>query len=185
MAKSSAHLEKATFAGGCFWCMEPPFKKLPGVQKVVSGYTGGQKENPSYEEVCSGATGHCEAVEIHFDPSEIGYKELLDVFWQNIDPTTPNQQFADVGTQYRTAVFYHNEEQRRLAEESKRRLEKSGRFSRPLVTEITPASSFYPAEEYHQNYHTKNPLHYQMYSQGSGRGRYLREAWGAKKEISH
>ncbi len=178
-------LEKATFAGGCFWCMEPPFVSLKGVVSVTSGYTGGHKKNPTYEEVSSGATGHAEAIEILYDPSRVAYSELLDVFWRNIDPTTPNQQFVDVGTQYRSAIFYHNEEQRRLAEESKIKLEKSGRFDKPVATEITQATTFYKAEEYHQKYYQKNPIRYKFYRYNSGRDQYLKKAWGDKAEVKN
>ena len=171
-------LEKATFAGGCFWCMEPPFEHLPGVVAVTSGYTGGRTPNPTYEDVCSGTTGHAEAVQVVYDPSKISYAQLLDAFWRNIDPTTSNQQFVDVGSQYRTAIFYHDEEQKRLALESKERLQQSGTFTKPIVTEIAPASAFYPAEEYHQGYHKKCPLRYQMYRMGSGRDQYLKKVWG-------
>lgn len=177
-----AKLEKATFAGGCFWCMEPPFVSLKGVASVTSGYTGGHKKNPTYEDVSSGATGHAEAIEILYDPAQITYSGLLDVFWRNIDPTTPNRQFVDIGTQYRSAIFYHNEEQRRLAEESKARLEKSGRFDKPIVTEIVPASAFYKAEEYHQKYYQKNPIRYKFYRYNSGRDQYLKKIWGKKAE---
>lgn len=177
---SARRLDRATFAGGCFWCMEPPFENLPGVVSVTSGYTGGQKADPTYEEVCSGATGHAEAVEILFDPAKIGYEKLLEVFWRNIDPTTPNRQFSDVGSQYRTAIFFHSEEQRRLAEESKKALEESGRVPTPVVTEIVPASTFYPAEEYHQRYHEKNPIRYKLYRAGCGRDRRLKELWGTR-----
>ncbi len=172
------HLAKATFAGGCFWCMTPPFEKLEGVVSVVSGYTGGAKANPTYEEVSSGETGHAEAVEVTYDSTKIGYDKLLRVFWRNIDPTTNNRQFADAGTQYRTAIFYHGEEQKRLAQESKAALEKSGKFDKPIVTEITAASAFYPAEEYHQDYHKKNPVRYKAYKIGSGREHYLEKTWG-------
>ncbi|MCX7668116.1 MAG: peptide-methionine (S)-S-oxide reductase MsrA, partial [Atribacterota bacterium] len=140
------NLEKATFAGGCFWCIESAFEKVPGVVKAISGYTGGHKEHPTYEEVCTGETGHFEAVEITYDPEKISYQELLHIFWQNIDPTDPGGQFVDRGSQYRTAIFYHTESQRVAAEKSKEALEKSGRFSKPIVTEILPASTFYPAE---------------------------------------
>lgn len=170
--------EKATFAGGCFWCMEGPFEQLEGVISVTSGYTGGEKVNPTYEEISSGATGHAEAIEILYDSSKITYEQLLEVFWRNIDPTTHNQQFADHGTQYRTAIFYHNEEQRQLAEASKQRLASSGKFRGPIVTEMTPASTFYPAEDYHQDYHKKNPLRYKLYHEGSGRAGFLRKLWG-------
>jgi methionine-S-sulfoxide reductase len=170
--------EKATFAGGCFWCMEPPFDVLPGVISTTAGYTGGAERNPTYKEVSSGKTGHCEAVEIVYDPARIGYAQLLDVFWRNIDPTTPNRQFVDVGPQYRTAVFYHGEEQKRLAEASRKQLEASGRFGEPIVTGITPASAFYPGEEYHQDYYKKNPVRYNFYRWGSGRDEYLDKIWG-------
>jgi methionine-S-sulfoxide reductase len=170
--------EKATFAGGCFWCMEPPFMDLKGVESVTSGYIGGHVKNPTYEQVCTGRTGHTEAVQIVFDLQKISYQELLDIFWRNIDPTTENQQFADEGTQYRTGIFYHGQEQRRLAELSKEQLENQGIFDAPIVTEITAATEFYPAEEYHQKYCRKNPGHYKMYRAGSGRESYLEELWG-------
>ena len=176
MSESSE--EKATFAGGCFWCMEPPFEQLEGVKAVVSGYTGGKKEKPTYEEVSSGRTSHAEAVQITYDPAIVSYEKLLEVFWRNIDPTTEDAQFADVGSQYRTAIFYHSEEQRRLAEASKERLAKSGKFARPIVTEIQPAGPFYPAEEYHQDYYKKNPGHYKRYRFGSGREGFLKKTWG-------
>jgi methionine-S-sulfoxide reductase len=175
-------LEKATFAGGCFWCMEPPFEKLDGVNAVISGYTGGHTENPTYEEVSSGRTGHAEAVEVQYDPSRITYAKLLDVFWHNIDPTTRDRQFVDIGSQYRTAIFYHNEEQRRLAEESKRTLDVSGRFGKPIVTEIVPAGKFYPAEEYHQDYYKKSSTRYKFYRFNSGRDQYLDRIWGKDRD---
>jgi methionine-S-sulfoxide reductase len=175
-------LEKATFAGGCFWCMEPPFEKLDGVNAVISGYTGGHTENPTYEEVSSGRTGHAEAVEVQYDPSRITYAKLLDVFWHNIDPTTKDRQFVDIGSQYRTAIFYHNEEQRRLAEESKRMLDASGRFGKPIVTEIVPAGKFYPAEEYHQDYYKKSSTRYKFYRFKSGRDQYLDRIWGKDRD---
>ena len=175
------HLEKATFAGGCFWCMQPPYDKVEGVVSSRVGYTGGTKPNPTYEEVCTGKTGHAEAVEITYDPSQVNYEALLDIFWRNINPTTTNQQFADVGTQYRTAIFYHNEEQKRLALASKEKLQKSGKFDRPITTEIIPASAFYPAEEHHQGYYKKCPIPYQLYKVGSGREHYLKETWGGKE----
>jgi len=170
-------LETATFAGGCFWCIESSFEELEGVKEVVSGYTGGVKENPTYEEVCSGNTGHAEAVRIRFDPSVITYSELLDLFWKQIDPTDKNGQFVDRGSQYRTAIFYHGQEQKRLAEESKKRLEAARRFDRPVVTEIVEASAFYPAEDYHQNYCRLNPVRYRLYRSNSGRDRFLEGAW--------
>lgn len=172
------NLAKATFAGGCFWCMEPPFDELAGVAATIAGYTGGHKKDPTYPEVTAGTTGHAEAVQILFDPRQVSYEKLLEVFWRNIDPTTPDRQFCDVGSQYRTVIFYHDEEQRRLAEESKRRLEASGRFNAPIVTEIVPAGEFYPAEEYHQDYYRKNPIRYKFYRAGCGRDRRLRVLWG-------
>jgi peptide methionine sulfoxide reductase msrA/msrB len=171
----------ATFAGGCFWCMVTPFEEQPGILKVVSGYTGGHKENPTYEEVCSETTGHYEAVQITFDPTVFPYRKLLETFWQQIDPTDPGGQFFDRGDSYRTAIFYHDEEQKRLAEESKQMLEESGRFDKPIATQILPASTFYPAEEYHQDFHKKNPLHYQRYRYASGRDAFIRRHWGDTK----
>ena len=170
--------ETATFAGGCFWCMEHPFDELEGVVSVTSGYTGGHKENPTYEEVSSGTTGHAESVQVVFDPARVEYRKLLDVFWKNIDPTVANRQFCDVGTQYRSAIFYKDEEQRRLAEESKEALERSKRFPGPVMTQIVPASAFYPAEDYHQHYYRKNPLRYRFYRSGCGRDGRLDELWG-------
>jgi len=175
-------IERATFAGGCFWCMEPPFEKLKGVDAVISGYTGGHTENPKYGEVTSGTTGHAEAVEVHYDPAQTTYAELLDVFWRNIDPTTKDRQFVDTGSQYRTAVFYHSEEQKRLAEDSKKKLDASGRFGKPIVTEILPAGKFYPAEEYHQDYYKKSATRYKFYRFNSGRDQYLERIWGKEKE---
>lgn len=171
-------LDKAIFAGGCFWCMEPPFDKLDGVLSTTSGYTGGREEDPTYKEVSSGRTGHAEAVEVVYDPSRVSYQELLDVFWRNIDPLTRDAQFCDHGSQYRTAIFFQGEEQQRLAEESKRRIEESGILEGPIVTELTPASDFYPAEEYHQDFYKKNPTHYKRYRTGCGRDRILASIWG-------
>ena len=168
---------KATFAGGCFWCMEPPFDKLDGVISTISGYTGGKKKNPTYEEVSAGNTGHAEAVQVTYDPKKITYEKLLDVFWHNVDPLTPNRQFCDAGSQYRTVIFYHDETQKRLAEESKKALSK--RFKEPIVTEIVPASEFYPAEDYHQDYYIKNPLRYKFYRYNCGRDQRLEALWGA------
>jgi peptide methionine sulfoxide reductase msrA/msrB len=176
--KPPAGLAVATFAGGCFWCMETPFEKLPGVSATISGYTGGTKPDPIYEEVSAGTTGHVESVQVHYDPARISYRKLLDVFWRQIDPTDAGGQFVDRGGQYRSAIFYHDEEQKRLAEESKAALEKTGRFDAPIVTEIVPASTFYPAEEYHQDYATKNPIRYKYYRYRSGRDQYLTEVWG-------
>ena len=171
-------LEKATFAGGCFWCMEPPYDGLEGVVSVTSGYTGGQKKNPTYEEVSAGTTGHAEAVQIVYDPKKITYAKLLDIFWRNIDPLAKDRQFCDTGSQYRSAIFYHNEEQKRLAEASKKTLEQSKRFKGPIYMEIVPASEFYPAEEYHQKYYKKNPLRYKFYRFNCGRDQRLKELWG-------
>ncbi|RME42951.1 MAG: peptide-methionine (S)-S-oxide reductase [Deltaproteobacteria bacterium] len=167
----------ATFAGGCFWCMEPPFEKLEGVTAVIAGYTGGSKENPTYREVSSGTTGHAEAVEVHYDPEKISYERLLEVFWHNIDPTVENRQFCDVGSQYRTAIFYHTEAQRRLAEASRTRLIASGRFGK-IFTKIEKAGPFYPAEAYHQDYYKTHPLRYKAYRFGCGRDRRLEQLWG-------
>ncbi len=172
--------EKAAFAGGCFWCMEHPFDELPGVISVTSGYTGGHKKNPTYEEVSAGGTGHAESVLVVYDPKRISYEKLLDVYWHNIDPTTMNRQFCDVGNQYRTAIFYYTETQKRLAELSKKALEKSKPFKGPIVTEIVPAGVFYPAEEYHQHYYRKNPIRYRFYRQGCGRDKRLKELWGSE-----
>jgi peptide-methionine (S)-S-oxide reductase len=158
--------------------MVPPFEKLDGVISVTSGYTGGQKVNPTYEEVSSGGTGHTEAVQIEFDPARIGYRQLLEVFWHNIDPLARNRQFCDVGEQYRSAIFHHGDEQKRLAEGSKEALVKSGRFKEPIATEIVPATPFYPAEEYHQDYHKKNPVRYKFYRFSCGRDQRLKELWG-------
>lgn len=171
----------AVFAGGCFWCMESPFDKLPGVIDTMPGYTGGHKEDPTYEEVSSGSTGHAEAVRVIYDPSRITYEELLDVFWRQIDPTDAGGQFADRGSQYRTAVFWQDAEQKRLAEGSKKALELSGRFEKPIVTEISEGGKFYEAEEYHNNYCTKNPLRYKLYRRASGRDGYLEKKWGDDK----
>jgi len=168
----------ATFAGGCFWCMEPPYDELDGVISTTSGYTGGHKQNPTYEEVSAGTTGHTEAVQVVYDPKRISYERLLEVFWRNIDPVTPNAQFCDHGTQYRSGIFYHDAAQRRLADESKRVLEASGRFPAPIVTEIVAAGNFYPAEEYHQDYYKKNPIRYKFYRTSCGRDRRLAELWG-------
>jgi methionine-S-sulfoxide reductase len=171
----------ALFAGGCFWCMEPPFAKLDGVLAVVSGYTGGHMENPTYREVCSGTTGHTEAIEITYDPDKVSYDELLDVFWANIDPTDASGQFVDRGSQYRTGIFYLDEEQKHQAEASRKRLAESRRFDSPIVTEITAATTFYPAEDYHQNYYKENAVRYNLYRYNSGRDRYLKKVWGKDK----
>jgi peptide-methionine (S)-S-oxide reductase len=178
MVTAATNLEKATFAGGCFWCMEHPFDELSGVVSVTSGYTGGQKKNPTYEEVSGGGTGHAEAVQIVYDPAKVSYEKLLNVFWHNIDPTVRDRQFCDVGNQYRSAIFYHNEEQHRLALQSKAQLEKIKTFREPVVTEIVQAIEFYPAEEYHQHYYKKNPIRYKFYRTSCGRDRRLKELWG-------
>ncbi len=172
--------EKAIFAGGCFWCIESVFKELPGVVGAVSGYTGGDEQDPAYSEVSSGATGHLEAVEVTYDPAQIFYEELLNVFWRQIDPTDAGGQFADRGSQYQTAICYFTEEQEKIAEESKANLDKSGMFGKPAVTEIRMASRFYPAEEYHQDYSKKQPGHYKMYRIGSGREGFIKETWDKK-----
>ncbi len=179
-ATAKARHEKAIFAGGCFWCMEPPFEKLEGVEKVVSGYTGGTGANPGYRDYSQ--KGHIEAVEVTYDPSKIGYDELLDVFWRQIDPTDPGGQFADRGKGYRTAIFYTDENQRKLAEQSKKRLEESGKFDEPIVTEIIEAGEFYPAEDYHQDYYKKNPDRYTSYRRGSGRAPFLERVWSEDKK---
>lgn len=173
--------EKATFAGGCFWCMVKPFDQLPGIQHVVSGYTGGHVENPTYEEVCSGKTGHVEAVQITFDPEIFPYEKLLEIYWRQIDPTDAEGQFADRGSSYRTAIFYHNESQRMLAERSKQELLESGLFPE-IATKILPAGPFYPAEDYHQYYYKKKPFHYERYYAGSGRKDFLAKTWRIKKD---
>ena len=179
---AETRIERAIFAGGCFWCMESPFEKIEGVKEVISGYTGGRKENPTYEEVSSGTTGHLEAVEVVYDPSKVSYERLLDMFWRQIDPTDLNGQFVDRGSQYRSAIFYLSVEQKRLAEKSKEELQKSGKFKRPVVTEILPASTFYRAEEYHQDYYKKNPIRYKFYRFNSGRDQFLKKAWGEATE---
>ena len=170
----------ATFAGGCFWCMEPPFDKLDGVLSTTSGYIGGMVVNPTYEQVSSGRTGHTEAVQVVYDPSRVTYEKLLDVFWHNIDPTVRDRQFCDIGSQYRSGIFVHNAEQKRLALASKAQLEKTKSFKAPIVTEITDATQFWPAEEYHQDYYVKNPVRYRYYRSGCGRDARLKELWGER-----
>ncbi|HWX25541.1 MAG TPA: peptide-methionine (S)-S-oxide reductase MsrA [Vicinamibacteria bacterium] len=177
-AASPPARETATFAGGCFWCMQPPFEKVPGVLSATAGYTGGQKKNPTYEEVSSGSTGHAESVQVIYDPSKVTYAQLLDVFWHNIDPLSPNGQFCDHGTQYRSAIFFNDEAQHQAAETSKRAIETSGRFKETIVTQIVPASAFYPAEEHHQDYYKKNPVQYHAYRSGCGRDQRLKQLWG-------
>jgi peptide methionine sulfoxide reductase msrA/msrB len=182
MNKEDVAIRKATFSGGCFWCTEADLEKLPGVVKVISGYTGGNKENPTYEEVSSGTTGHVEAVQVYYDPSKITYEKLLDFFWKHIDPTDPGGQFVDRGPQYRSIIFYHDEDQKRLAEKSKETLDKSGRFNKPVVTEIIKFTKFYEAEEYHQDYYKKHPLKYSYYRYWSGRDQFLSKVWGKDLE---
>ena len=171
----------ATFAGGCFWCMEAPFEDLPGVVSTTVGYTGGTTKNPTYEEVSAGGTGHAESVQIVFDPQKISYEKILEVFWHNIDPLTANAQFCDHGNQYRSAIFYHDDAQKKLAEASKQKLEASKRFKQPIVTQIVAASTFYPAEDYHQKYHQKNPSRYKFYRWNCGRDQRLDELWGTQR----
>lgn len=173
-----SNYELATFAGGCFWCMVKPFDQFDGVEKVVSGYTGGHTENPTYKEVCRGGTGHTEAVQITFDPEIMPYERLLEIYWQQTDPTDIGGQFVDRGDSYRPAIFYHSQEQKDLAEQSKQDLDESGRFDQPVVTPIEPAQTFYEAEDYHQDFYKTNPDHYQRYSQGSGRPAFRQAHWG-------
>jgi peptide-methionine (S)-S-oxide reductase len=174
-------LATAVFAGGCFWCMEPPYDKLDGVVSTISGYTGGHTQSPTYEQVSDGGTGHYEAVQITYDPAKVGYEKLLDVFWHNVDPLDASGQFCDKGTQYRAAIFYAGPEQQRLAQESKEALDKSGRLPKPIVTEILPTATFYPAEEYHQDYYQKNPIRYHFYRFNCGRDQRLDAVWGDKR----
>ncbi|WP_300282749.1 peptide-methionine (S)-S-oxide reductase MsrA [Peptacetobacter sp.] len=174
-------IKKATFAGGCFWCMVKPFSKYDGILEVVSGYTGGEKENPTYREVCSGTTGHYEAIEITYDDDLINYKDILEVFWKQINPTDANGQFVDRGTQYRPAIFVHDDEQKNIAEESKKDLNESKRFSDPIVVEILDATVFYPAEIEHQDYYKKQPLHYNSYYKNSGRYNFVKAFWDGSR----
>lgn len=178
--KAATEKRTAIFGGGCFWCMEPPFEQVDGVLEVMAGYSGGDEENPSYDQVSAGLTGHLEAVRVIYDPSVVSYNDLVDIFWRQIDPTDDGGQFADRGNHYRTAIFVTDEEQRRIAEASKQALDKSGMFDRPVVTRILPAKTFYPAEEYHQDYYLKNVLHYAAYKRGSGRAGFLEETWKTK-----
>ena len=175
-------LESAVFAGGCFWCMESDFENVDGVIEVLSGYTGGSKENPTYEEVSSGGTGHAEAIRVRYDPKKVSYEALLEVFWRHIDPTDSGGQFVDQGTQYRSGIFYKDDTQKRLAEKSKKELESSGRFDKSIVTQIVPLTHFYPAEDYHQDYHKKNPIRYTWYRRGSGRDAFLEKTWKTRRE---
>jgi peptide methionine sulfoxide reductase msrA/msrB len=176
------NLQTATFAGGCFWCVEADFEKIEGVKEVISGYTGGRTENPSYKEVSAGGTGHTEAVQVIYDPEEVSYKSLLDIFWRHVDPTDSGGQFVDRGSQYRTAIFFHDDEQRRLAEESKQALEGEKVFDKPIVTEILPVEKFFTAEEYHQDYYKKNKVRYKFYRWNSGRDQFLKQVWGDNDE---
>ena len=177
-AGHAAEQAKAVFAGGCFWCMEEVFEKVEGVVSVTSGYMGGQKTNPTYEEVSAGGTGHAESVEVVYDPARVSYQKLLDSFWKNVDPLTPNAQFCDHGSQYRAVVFYGNEEEKRQAEASKQSIEQAKRFTEPIVTQIVTASKFYPAEDYHQDFYKKNPTKYKFYKYTCGRAQRLEQLWG-------
>jgi peptide methionine sulfoxide reductase msrA/msrB len=180
MGIKDGHYEIGTFAGGCFWCIESDFVKYNGIYEVVSGYTGGHKDNPTYEEVSSGRSGHLEAVQLKFDPVVVPYGRLLDIFWRHVDPTDPEGQFVDRGSQYRTAIFFHDEHQKHLAEKSKKELSESGTFNKPIATEIIPFSKFYPAEPYHQDYCKKNPIRYKFYRHNSGRDQFLKRVWKKK-----
>jgi peptide methionine sulfoxide reductase msrA/msrB len=182
MSRPAAVLRTALFAGGCFWCTEADFEKVPGVAKVVSGYTGGQKINPTYEEVSSGTTGHVEAVQVYYDPSRVTYSQLLDAFWRHVDPTDPGGQFVDRGAQYRSVIFYQTEEEKVLAVASKEALGRSGRFAKPIATDIVKAGTFYEAEEHHQDYYKKHPYKYQFYRNGSGRDQFLKKTWGKEAD---
>lgn len=173
----SHNFKTAVFAGGCFWCMVKPFDSLDGIEQVLSGYTGGHVENPTYEEVCSGTTGHTEAVEITYDPSKMSYEELVNIYWQQTDPTDASGQFADRGDSYRPVIFYENEKEKAIAEQSKRELDASGRFTKPIVVSIEEKETFYPAEDYHQDFYKKNNAHYTRYRKGSGRDDFLDEHW--------
>lgn len=177
-AETKPQAAVATFSGGCFWCMEPPYDKLDGVMLTISGYIDGHVKNPTYEQVSAGITGHTEAVQITYDPSKVSYEKLLEVFWRNIQPTVANKQFCDSGSQYRSGIYYHGEEQRAAAEASKKALAASGKFSDPIVTEIKAATQFYPAEGYHQDYYIRNPVRYKYYRWSCGRDQYLESVWG-------
>ncbi len=184
MEEKTEKLRTATFAGGCFWCVEADFEKVPGVVEVISGYIGGAQENPTYGEVSSGKTGHVEAIQVIYDPQKVSYKELLEIFWRHVDPTDPGGQFVDRGPQYRTLIFYHDEEQKRLAEESEQELARSGRFSKPVVTEIVKFTRFYRAEDYHQDYYKTHALRYKYYRYNSGRDQFLDKVWRGQKQSS-
>lgn len=179
-AMPATSYETAVFAGGCFWCVESDFDKVPGVVETISGYTGGHTLNPTYEEVSAGGTGHTEAVRVVYDPAKVSYKALTDWFWHTIDPTTADRQFCDRGSQYRSAIFYSTPEQKQIVEQSKREVEKTKSFKAPIVTEITQATTFYPAEEYHQGYYKRNPIRYNYYRLSCGRDQRLEQLWGSK-----
>lgn len=174
----NSNAELATFAGGCFWCMEPPFEKLEGVKSVISGYMGGTKENAKYKLVSSGGTKHLEVVQVDFDPKKVSYEKLVETFWKNIDPTQTDGQFVDKGPQYLSAIFYHSDEQKKIAEKSKKKLEESKKFSKPIFTPVKEAKDFYPAEEYHQDYYKKSAFRYKLYRVGSGRDDFIKKYWG-------
>jgi peptide methionine sulfoxide reductase msrA/msrB len=174
---SDKQLSIATFAGGCFWCLVAPYESIDGVEAVISGFSGGEEKNPGYMEVVSGMTGHREAVQVHYDPEKVDYKTLVEAYWKTIDPTDAGGQFADRGKQYQTAIFVQNDEEQSIADESKQALEDSGKFDESIATEVLPFTSFYPAEDKHQQYYLKNPTHYELYKEGSGRGGFLRENW--------
>lgn len=178
---NNASLKKATFAGGCFWCMQPFFDRTNGVKETLVGYTGGKTLNPTYEEVSTGRTGHAESIQITYDPSEVSFEKLVDIYLRNIDPTALNRQFFDQGTQYRTIIFYSDDDQKKIAEEALKKLASSGKFDKPIVVELKAASAFYPAEEYHQKYYLKNKGRYDMYHLGSGRDRFFDKIWGNDK----
>ena len=183
-SRNEVLMEKATFGGGCFWCMEHPFESLPGVKNVISGYAGGTVKNPTYEQVKSGQTGHAESVQVLYDPKKIPYRELLDAYWKNINPTQKNGQFNDHGPQYRTVIFYHSEAQKKEAEASKKQLEESQIFKQPIVTEISLFTNFYPAEEYHQNFYKKSSIRYKLYRKLSGRDNFIKKTWGQASQCS-
>lgn len=179
VSEAETALEKATFAGGCFWCMEPPYDKIDGVQATIAGYIGGTVDSPTYEQVSAGTTGHAEAVQIVYDPAKVSYDELLRIFWRNIDPTTPDRQFCDRGSQYRPAIFFHDEAQHKAALASLETVEKTKPFKQPIRTEIVAAGTFYAAEDYHQDYYLKNPLRYKYYRFNCGRDQRLEQLWGS------
>lgn len=182
-ATANANLKEATFAGGCFWCMEPPFEKTDGVIEVISGYAGGQKPNPTYEEVSSGSSGYLEAIRVVYDPDRVSYKDLLDIFWRQIDPTDTGGSFVDRGMQYTSAVFYHDPDQQKTAEEARETLEASGKFDKPVATRIQPLTTFYPAEKYHQDYYKKNPIRYKYYRYNSGRDQFIGKHWNKDESV--